>query len=139
MKSKYLTLVLAAIMVLSIQSCSKYDEGPGLSFRSKKARLSGTWKQTKESVNGKDQPLDADDKDDEMIIKKDGSFEMIDPGKSTTTGTWSFQSDDKVIKFVFGSGQVSFTQEMNIIRLANKELILERMDGSDKTRIEFEQ
>jgi hypothetical protein len=139
MKSKFFTLAMAALLALSVQSCGKYEEGPGLSLRSKKARVAGTWKQSKLIYNGQDIPLDADDKDDEMILDKDGGVEMVDPGNSTEKGTWSFGSDKETIKFVYGSGSSTSTTEFTIIRLANKEMILELSDSGDKIRVEYTQ
>jgi hypothetical protein len=140
MKSKFFTLAMAALLALSVQSCGKYEEGPGLSLRSKKARVAGTWKLSKSSTNGVDEPLDADDKDDELILDKDGTMEVVDPGNGTFTGTWDFESDKEKLKFTFdfGGGQ-SFSTSATILRLANKEMILETMDGTDKTRSEYVQ
>ena len=139
MKSRFFTLAMAAFLALSVQSCGKYDEGPGLSFRSKKARVAGTWKQSKLSYNGQDVPLDDDDKDDQMILDKDGGVELVDTGNSTQKGTWSFASDKEAIKFVYGSGGSTSTTEFKIMRLANKEMILELDDSGDKIRIEYTQ
>ena len=61
MKSRFFTLAMAAFLALSVQSCGKYEEGPGLSLRSKKARVAGTWKLSKSSTNGVDDALDSDE------------------------------------------------------------------------------
>ena len=43
-KKKFLWWVLMIIFIAPLyQSCKKYDEGPALSLRSKKARLAGKW------------------------------------------------------------------------------------------------
>jgi hypothetical protein len=143
MKSKLLSLIVAVALVFSVQSCGKYDEGPGLSFRSKKARVAGTWKLSKSSTNGVNEPLDADDKDDELRLDKDGTLEFVDPGNATIKGTWDFESDKEKLKFTFnlgaGRGGSSVSTSATIIRLANKEMILESIDGTDKNRSEYVQ
>ncbi len=40
---KKLSILFAAFAVVFLASCGKYEDGPGLSLRSKKARLTGTW------------------------------------------------------------------------------------------------
>ena len=53
MKSRIAQLgTLAIALVLFLASCSKYEEGPGISLRSKKSRLVGDWKMTSITTNG---------------------------------------------------------------------------------------
>jgi hypothetical protein len=42
---RVLALLICTVCVLS--ACSPYEDGPGISFRAKKARLEGDWKVTK--------------------------------------------------------------------------------------------
>jgi hypothetical protein len=37
-------MVLVSVMILGTISCGKYEEGPGFSLATKKARLTGDWK-----------------------------------------------------------------------------------------------
>ena len=41
-----------ALFLLTLASCSKYEEGPGISLRSKKSRLVGDWEMTSITTNG---------------------------------------------------------------------------------------
>jgi len=43
MKIKSLNIILLAVLAAGIVSCSKYDEGPGLSFRSPEKRVVGLY------------------------------------------------------------------------------------------------
>ena len=49
-KNSTLLLAAAAITVLNFQSCSKYEDGPAFSLRTKKSRLVGDWELVK--ING---------------------------------------------------------------------------------------
>jgi hypothetical protein len=49
--------ILAAVAIVGsvvMTSCSKYEEGPSLSLRSKKARLAGEWSVSNVTLNGTD-------------------------------------------------------------------------------------
>jgi len=117
------------VLTLVLGSCKKYEEGPGFSLRSKKARVAGEWKIEKEIYNGQDEPLDADDKDDVWKFDKDGTFEFQDPGNSTQKGKWSF--DDKKEKITLTDDGSSFAFVIEVIRLTNKEFWYTYTDGSD--------
>ena len=45
------TLIIVLLASLALGSCNKYDEGPGLSLRSKSHRLCGNWSVTETYVN----------------------------------------------------------------------------------------
>ncbi len=128
-------LALAFASTLIFSGCTKLEDGPKISLRSAKARVAGEWKNTKYTENGVDIPLDADDKDDVWKIEKDGKFEIVDPGNGTQTGTWDFNSDKD--KIIFSQNGFSITYD--ILRLANKEMVLQFTDGSDKYINTFEQ
>ncbi len=54
MKKSTLTLAswVIATLVFTFTSCSKYEEGPGLSLRSKTSRVAGDWKVTSFTEDG---------------------------------------------------------------------------------------
>ncbi len=128
MKKVLITLVVTGLL---LASCGKYEEGPGFSLRSKKARVEGKWKLEKEIENGQDVPLEADDKDDVWKFNKDGTFEFQDPGNSTEKGKWFF--DDKkgniLITYEFFGGDIAIVLE--VVRLTNNEFWFKNTSGSD--------
>ena len=129
-------IAVASIFVLG--SCGKYEEGPGFSLRSKKARVTGEWTMVKYSENGVDEPLDADDKDDTWIIDKDGTWEITDPGSGSDKGTWEFSDDKEKFEQSQDFNGASFTIPATILRLTNSEFWLEYDFDGDKTEVHFE-
>lgn len=127
-------LLLVATVSFMLGGCAKYEEGPGFSLRSKKARLTGEWQLVKYIENGQDEPLDADDKDDVWKIEKDGKYELQDPGNSTETGTWTFNDSKESITFTSGG----FSLVGKVLRLTNKELWMEFDFFGDKVEQHLE-
>ena len=124
---KNLSKILAAAVIgsgiLGLESCKKYDDGPGFSLLSKKGRLTGEWDLTGGNV--------ADDNDDrynvwELIFEfqKDGDFEMRSSYSGTwygpyeSKGEWSWVHNKERINIEWDDGG-SF--ELHINRLTNKE------------------
>lgn len=72
-----------------------------------------------------------------MNIQKDGTY-VLTSSYGSFNGTWEFSSDKTkfITNFVI-LGQ-TITSEETILRLTNKELILEEIKDGDKTRTEFE-
>ena len=56
MKKQKNTLALLFIVfgLITFSSCSKYEEGPGISLRTKKSRVVGEWQVTTFKINGAD-------------------------------------------------------------------------------------
>lgn len=126
---KILSLVLLA-MTFVLGSCSKYEEGPAFSLRTKKARLAGEWKADKYiDSNGNEE--NAND-DGTIEFTKDNTF-IVKSGNFSTTGTWEFTKDKEYLEteFTYTSGGVTVTEtnESKILRLKNDELWLEDEDG----------
>ncbi|MDP2174298.1 MAG: lipocalin family protein [Bacteroidota bacterium] len=133
---KKLLFPLVCLMFV-FSSCKKYEDGPGFSLRSKTARVAGEWKVEKQIENGQDLPLTPDDKDDTWVFKKDGTYEIQDPGNSTESGTWVFDSKKENIIISEKSFGISIT--MKILRLTNKEMWLEYSFGTDKSELHLMQ
>ena len=126
-------ITLLTIGVLTTPSCKKYEEGPGISLMSKKARLTGKWKVDREIE--KDGSVEYGDGDKIIEFKKDGQM-IISSASSgfalSLSGTWEFNdSKDRIItRFSFlGS---SSTNSAKIILLKNRAFATEDDDG-DKT------
>lgn len=116
-------LGLAAIIAVSVMlsSCGKYEDGPKISFATKKGRMVNTWKLVAVFEDGVQQPTISTEVRD---IKKDGTFTETQ-GSSSYVGTWSFSSDKESVTFTENGGSYSITYK--ILRLKSKELWLEYM------------
>jgi hypothetical protein len=109
MKNKL--FLFASLLVMTIvSSCSRYEEGPGLSLRSKDARLEGEW--IIEEYAGQ-----ATSGDLTMSIKDDGTYTFSSAfGDDSGTWEWATLKTEVVFTNVLGDNTVT------IVRLANKEL-----------------
>jgi hypothetical protein len=145
--------ILLIITSLIFNSCSKFEEGPAISLRSKKARLENTWEIEKiiDSKGNTATISDIFDTDSiseiigfdieiisqKFTFTKDGDVEHIleiklNGAPVTTeismTGTWEF-IDETGLKITMDAnttaGIPSSVEEYNILKLANKELWLE--------------
>ena len=108
MKNKL--FLFASLLVMTIvSSCSRYEEGPGLSLRSKDARLEGEW--TIEEFAGQ-----ATSGDLTLSIKDDGTYTFSSSfGDDTGTWEWATLKTEVVFTNVLGDNTVT------VVRLANKE------------------
>lgn len=50
-------LFFAFAILVSVSSCRKYEEGPNVSLRTKKARITNNWKYESAQVNGNEVSL----------------------------------------------------------------------------------
>ena len=106
------------VAVLSLSGCSKYDEGPAISLRSKKARVANIWivESARDIVDDVD--ITADFTGDSFEWKKDGDY--LENG--TKEGTWDFDSKKE---FIVITKLDNSTDELRIVKLKEKEMILE--------------
>ncbi len=137
-------LSIAVICGIAIASCKKYEEGPAMSLRSKKARIAGEWTIDKVYFNGTDvtssfMPSGTTYK---MTIDKGGSWNDATTNSSGTTtskGTWEFVDKKENLKMVTeGSGDADGDTSI-IVKLKNKELWFDQKSGSNTTRIQMKQ
>lgn len=115
MKIKAVILFAFIILIASV-SCTKYEDGPIITFRSKSVRLIGSWKY--ESRIDVAQNLVVTENLPQTIYtySKDGTYSE----STNNNGTWRFSGAvDLVVK---DTTQVEVIWE--IIRLSNKELWL---------------
>jgi hypothetical protein len=122
-------LVAVAMMgtaAMTITSCGKYEEGPGFTLLTKKARLTGEW-DAKEYVDS-DGTTIQDTDSDYVTFDKDGTYTYTS-GSTSQSGTWEFSSDKEKIKVGYTVGSTTFSSEVTIVRLTNKELWTKDDDG----------
>jgi len=119
------TAILAAVAISSFQGCKKYEEGPGFSLRTKKMRLTGEWELDK--LTAADGTVTTS-MDLEFEFEKDGDFTMTMSyayyGYSynySVKGDWEWEDSKSKVEITMGNS----VTEYEIIRLTNKEMILE--------------
>tara|TARA_R110002111_G_scaffold248050_1_gene311456 strand:+ start:413 stop:835 length:423 start_codon:yes stop_codon:yes gene_type:complete len=124
-------LLLAAGMgiILSFGSCKKYEDGPGLSFRTKTTRLVGNW----ELIEVDGQQISRFGEFTLIDFDKDGDFTMAGSyydynGQYVSfreIGDWEWENGKEEIE-VQGS---TFKEDWEILRLTYRELWFEVENG----------
>ena len=137
---KIIKISLVILVLFSVStSCKKYTEGPMISFRSKKARVSGDWKIEQMTVNGSDvtstfQTLVGADY--VLDIEKDGKYHVH--GLASDEGTWKLGEDGDDI-YMMSSKTGALEQSLRILKLKNKELWLRQTAyNGDITIVHYE-
>jgi len=122
-----LIVVTATIMITSLSSCKKYEEGPAFSLRSKTARVANEWKITYAYDMDDAEDVTSDYTGETWEFVKDGKFNEKDNGTVEKTGTWEFIDDKESIR-VSLEGTGSSTNDYTIIKLKEKEMWLKDKD-----------
>lgn len=129
---KLATLFLALGLVFGSTSC-KYTEGPGISLRTKKARVAGEWTIEKST--------DSTGKETTGEVGEVGLYTFDKDGTGTANisesgltfnlpFTWEFVENKEKLKVtlsIFGQTEV---EESTIVRLTNKEMWLREDNGA---------
>jgi hypothetical protein len=127
-----LTIVMAALFVFN--SCGKYEEGPGVSLLSKKARITGVWSFDKMFVDGTEVVLDEMMKAAKVELIKDGTGKMSMSFMGFTFNSdleWEFNDEKTHLKMRmkdFETSEWDEWDESEILRLTNKECWLKNVD-----------
>jgi len=116
---KIILVAITTVILFSFNSCSKYEDGPALSLRTKKARLSQTWK------------LDEIDREkvvdvSELSFEKNGDvylFKQYEGTEGTITqeiyGEWEWEDDKEKIEIKWDN--ITGIDEYKILRLTKDE------------------
>jgi hypothetical protein len=126
---KKITSILFAVVAMALvtfSSCGKYEEGPGFSLRSKKARVVGEWVIEKTIYNGVETSTGFDGITIEF--KKDNTYTASFMGM-TDNGKWDFDSKKENLEITDDTGDKTVEK---ILRLTNKELWLVEEVGGNK-------
>ncbi len=120
---------LLAISFLTITSCSKYSDGPGISFTSRKARLCNDW--ILESYFRNETDKTDETKTIKLVFDKDGTYSMSTVANYTgqfqgvyENGTWQFE-DNKGQIFLYQGEEEEPVHVYTIKELRRKRLKLE--------------
>lgn len=118
--NKHLQFAAFLLILLSVASCGKYEEGPSFSLRSKKARVANEWKIDYAYDLGDQQETTADFAGETWTFTKDGEFFEKENGELDNTGKWEFISDKEEIAISFPADIEKYT----ILRLKENEMWL---------------
>jgi len=130
MKNKFKSIVIvlfSGTMLLSVQGCKKYNDGPLISLASRTERVANTWKVDNYKVNGNDYTSLVTNYTETYTKNGNYSYEW---GSFSGTGTWAFQNNDKEIRITGTDNQTSIT--LFILKLEEKQFWYYYMDGNDK-------
>lgn len=119
-------IILTGLMIVGIQSCKKYSDGPIISLNSRTERVANTWKVDNYKVNETD--LTSLVTDYTETYTKDGNY-SFKWGVLSGTGNWAFQNSDTEIRITGTDNQSSET--LFIQKLEEKQFWFYYMDGND--------
>lgn len=129
-KKPSLIAICAAVLIFNFSSC-KYEDGPSISLRTKKGRLTGEWEVKyidNQKVGGSGESLI-------LEFEKDGdvtwTYSYSGSTSSTYKGEWEWEDGKEKIELTVDS----YKTEWEITRLTNKEFEFEDEDN-DKWELE---
>ncbi len=120
-------LFLVTILFVLFNACGKYEEGPGFSLRTKKARLVGKWIPVKFINESGSQA--AGDNEATHEFTNDNTY-IISGELGTSTGTWEFINNKASVRTKYEAfliGEV--VNDWEIVRLTNSELWVRNAQG----------
>lgn len=130
-------LFFAFVILISISSCRKYEEGPNVSLRTKKARITNNWKYESALVNGVEVSLDPYYAKQKHYFYRDGKYiqTIIDPitlEARNLQGNWTLYDKDKKIAITVKvpPANLDSTMDYNILKLFEKQMWLRTTDNS---------
>lgn len=132
-KNPSIVAIATAVLIFNFTSC-KYEDGPNISLRSKKARLTGEWEV--KFIDGAG--MIGNDMEITLEFDKDGDLEFSqtysDYGGSYTysqKGEWEWEDGKQSLEITLDGNK----QEWEITRLTNKEFEFED-EGNNKWELE---
>ena len=133
---KTLKFTLLSILILSIYSCGKYEEGPGFTLLSKSARMCQKWRPI-QSVDGSTGVITNIDSDGSYIeFVKDGSIQYYNKdqmsflGIDAVAGTWEFSDDKMQVSYSYDVLTLNTIKLETIKKLKINSLVLEDNNGN---------
>jgi hypothetical protein len=120
----YLKFLLIGILFFTL-SCGKFEDGPDISLRTKKARLCREWLPERLIIDGVDISLDSNGIIGEVIFEKTGEYWFVTD--SEIKGKWDIDGDQlKLTKNRLGTIE---KKQMKVLRLTAKEFWTEEIDS----------
>jgi hypothetical protein len=118
-------IIYVSLMVIVFASCSKYEDGPPLSLRSRTERLSNNWVAASALHNGTEGTADFNaqfsgyllsiGKDEQYTL----TYDLVPAGSHVEKGSWEFSDDKRHVLFTDANGSV---HDYTILRLKEHEL-----------------
>lgn len=130
---KHLLPILFLVALLTNSSCGKYEEGPNISLRTKKARLCQQW-YAAELISGNSE-IYLDPSTNYIDFYKNGEHKFSSAGWWNFTGTasWEFASDkEELLIHVVQQNGIQYlvtTYTYDILKLTKKKLWLRDEQG----------
>ena len=128
MKTILRIFLVIALITTVFTACKKYEDGPMISLRSKKARLCGDWKIESYTEVGRDSTtaFTAENGANWVIdIEKDGKYKIA--GTYPEAGTWSMGEHKDDVTFDPSTPSVpTDDRTYRILKLKNKSLWLKQ-------------
>jgi hypothetical protein len=137
-KMRYALIVAAALSVMT--SCSKFEDGPTISFRSKENRLIGKWKLTKWTEKGADVTAANTEGGDIFYQFDENKSVIINVGAAQgKEGTWLIEETNVImdLQLVSEVGNYIDKDTLMLKRLTNKEMVV-FYDDDLETELFFE-
>ena len=124
--------VVLALGATSMTSCTKYEEGPGISLRSRTERVANTWEVERAENDGQDVTASFDQYALQLFSDGDAALvALYTLGDLTieyeTDGTWSFANDQEYLDLDFENDGAD--QRYQILKLKENELWLREAGG----------
>ena len=121
------TLVIGIAAMMLTTGCKKYEDGPAVSFRSKKARIANTWRVDKALNGSEDVTSDFDQYELQMLTNGNATLSALYhlgdlSFEFQTNGTWSLENNNEDLRLDFENDAADETYE--ILRLKEDELWL---------------
>jgi len=94
-KKFFAIAIIIGFMLPVVQSCTKYEDGPKISLRSRTERVANTWKVDNYKVKGVDYTSLVTSYNETFTKEGNYNYEW---GGASGSGTWVFQNNDDEIK-----------------------------------------
>lgn len=120
-------IIFSGVIILGIQGCDKYPEGPAISFKTRTERISNNWNVDNYKVNGTDYTSLVAGYTE--TFTKGGTY-SYNWGILSGSGTWQFQNNDEEVKISGLNNQSDVT--LFILKLEEKQFWYYFMDGDDR-------
>jgi len=135
-KNALLIVMIASLLMPVMEGCKKYEEGPMISFKSKKARISGIWKITDRKVAGTSVPQTYYS-DLTVEFTQDGFYQEKSAADGIQfEGQWQLNGNKTKIGIRY-DGETEY-EYFKIVKLKGKEFWLKGEDGDDELEIQYE-
>jgi hypothetical protein len=130
-------LLFAVSLVTGFTACRKYEEGPNVSLRTKKARITNNWRYESAQVNGVEVSQDPYYAKQKHYFYRDGKYiqTIIDPvtlEARNLQGSWLLYDNDKKVAITvkIPPANKDSTSDYNIIKLFEKQMWLRTTDNA---------